>query len=118
VERAHPDRPRRPGGRSERRWPPITASGVAPRGAWRAGAGERALERAGLAYAAGPERRGTTHFKNENCFPFSFLKTSHKKCNLDHFPNLFKKKSKNKSCSIFRALQLCLKDQSQILARF
>jgi hypothetical protein len=33
---------------------------------------------AGPACAAGPERRGAAYFKNENSFPFSFLKKAHK----------------------------------------
>jgi hypothetical protein len=50
--------------------------------------------------------------------PSLFLKTTRKNENLEHFPNVFKKSPKNKSCSIFHALQLCLKVLGQILNRF
>jgi hypothetical protein len=51
-------------------------------------------------------------------FSYSFPKTTHKNANLEQFPNVFKKSPKNKSCSIFHALQLCLKVLGQILNRF
>jgi hypothetical protein len=65
------------------------------------GGRQASAARAGPACAAGPERRGATHFKNENSFSFSFLKTAHKNAIWSLFQTFLRKGPKIKVAPVF-----------------